>query len=542
MAGKRIVAALVIVLCIGASAWATAQQTAPHPVFATSDQCIACHSNMQDVDGNNVGIGHAWRGTMMALSAKDPYWMAGVRREISERPQLQDFIEDKCSVCHMPMARTTAVANGGSGKIFKFTEGTAAPEEMRLANDGVSCTVCHQISADNFGESESFDGGYIINTVTTEDPSIFGPFDIDTGRHRIMNSASAFQPQKSLHIQKSELCATCHTLFTPAVDDSGNEIGQFAEQAPYLEWRHSAYAETTSCQDCHMPTTTAPITSVLGEPREGMSQHAFRGGNAFMLGIIDKYRDELGVTTPTEDLQRSVAATTEHLQTKAASLDVVNTLIANGEAIIDVRITNHGGHKLPSAYPSRRVWLHVTVTDESGGQVFESGALNGNGSIVGNDNDIDGSTYEPHYAEIVSADQVQIYEPIFVDYKDDVTTGLLSGVRYVKDNRLLPNGFDKATASDAVSVNGVAADDEDFSGGGDTIRYRIPVGDDVSSVRVSARLLYQTIGYRWAYNLEAFDSVETNRFVRIYKENADKSAVVLAETRDTESAHGAARY
>ncbi len=220
----------------------------------------------------------------------------------------------------------------------------------------------------------------------------------------------------------------------------------------------------------------------------------------------------------------------------------MNTLIANGEAIIDVRITNHGGHKLPSAYPSRRVWLHVTVTDESGGQVFESGALNGNGSIVGNDNDIDGSTYEPHYAEIVSADQVQIYEPIFVDYKDDVTTGLLSGVRYVKDNRLLPNGFDKATASDAVSVNGVAADDEDFSGGGDTIRYRIPVGDDVSSVRVSARLLYQTIGYRWAYNLEAFDSVETNRFVRIYKENADKSAVVLAETRDTESAHGAARY
>ena len=77
--------------------------------------------------------------------------MAGVRREIAERPQLQDFIEDKCSVCHMPMARTTAVANGGSGKIFKFTEGTAAPEEARLANDGVSCTVCHQISAENFG-------------------------------------------------------------------------------------------------------------------------------------------------------------------------------------------------------------------------------------------------------------------------------------------------------------------------------------------------------------------------------------------------------
>ena len=108
-------------------------------------------------------------------------------------------------------------------------------------------------------------------------------------------------------------------------------------------------------------------------------------------------------------------------------------------------------------------------------------------------------------------------------------------MRYIKDNRLLPDGFDKATASDAVSVNGAAANDNDFTGGGDTIRYRVPVGDDVSSVHVSARLLYQTIGYRWAHNLEAFDQPETNRFVRIYKENADKSAVVLADTRDTNS-------
>lgn len=539
MAGKRIVATLFFAIGFSVSGWVVAQQSAPHPVFATSDQCIACHSNMRDADGNDVGIGHAWRGTMMALSAKDPYWMAGVRREIAERPHLQEFIEDKCSVCHMPMARTMAVANGGTGKILKFIEDKAGPAETRLANDGVSCTVCHQISADNFGDRESFGGDYIINTITAQDPPIYGPFDIDAGRHRIMHSAAAFQPKKSTNIQKSELCAACHTLFTPAVDGSGSEIGQFAEQTPYLEWQHSAYAETTSCQDCHMPTTTAPISSVLGEPRDAMSQHAFRGGNAFMLGILDSYRDELGVTTPSEDLQRSVAATTKHLQTKAASIEVMDTAVANGEAVFDIRITNRGGHKLPSAYPSRRVWLHVMVTDESGKQIFESGALNANGSIVGNDNDVDGGKYEPHYAEIASAEQVQIYEPIVADYRDDVTTSLLSGVRYLKDNRLLPDGFDKGTASDAVSVNGAAAGDEDFGGGGDTIRYRIAVGDDVSSVNVSARLLYQTIGYRWAHNLAAFDLSETDRFVRIYKENADRSAVVLADTRDTEVPRGA---
>lgn len=530
MAGRRNLVLFFVVTVLGTPTAALAQQSAPHPVFATSSQCIACHSNTQDIDGNDVGIGHAWRGTMMALSAKDPYWMAGVRREIAERPHLQDFIEDKCSVCHMPMARTTAVANGSSGKIFKFTQGTADPEEARLANDGVSCTVCHQISAENFGEDDSFDGGYIMNTVSAQDPPVFGPFDVDVGHHRIMNSASGFQPQQSTHIQKSELCATCHTLFTPAVDGNGSEIGQFAEQAPYLEWRHSGYVETRSCQDCHMPTTTAPASSVLGKPREGMSQHAFRGGNAFMLGIIDKYRDELGVTAPSEDLQRSKEATIEHLQTKAASLEVLNTKVANGKATFDIKISNHGGHKLPSAYPSRRVWLHVTVAGQDGQVLFESGALNENGSIVGNDNDVDGSKFEPHYSQVVTADQVQIYEPIVADYKGDVTTSLLSGVSYAKDNRLLPGGFDKTTASDAISVNGVAAGDDDFTEGGDTVRYQVVVGEDVASVSVDVRLLYQTIGYRWAHNLNAFDLPETNRFVQIYKDNADKSAVVLAST------------
>jgi len=48
--------------------------------------------------------------------------------------------------------------------------------------------------------------------------------------------------------------------------------------------------------------------------------------------------------------------------------------------------------------------------------------------------------------EVRSGDEVQIYESIIADANSRVTTGLLTGVRYVKDNRLLPRGFDKATA------------------------------------------------------------------------------------------------
>ena len=189
------------------------------------------------------------------------------------------------------MARTLARAEGGLGKVFEHLEAARRGEESaRLAMDGVSCTTCHQIRPDNLGEESSFDGNFVIRTDTGVDPRIFGPFDVDDGLSRIMQSATGFLPDSSTHVQQSELCATCHTLFTPSLDAEGREVGRFPEQTPYLEWRHSAFAGSESCQSCHMPeASTAPISSVLGEPREEVSQHVFRGGNAFMLRLLDKY-------------------------------------------------------------------------------------------------------------------------------------------------------------------------------------------------------------------------------------------------------------
>jgi hypothetical protein len=487
---------------------------------------------MIDARGETVSIGYTWRASMMALSAKDPYWLAAVRREMADRPHMRDEIEDVCSVCHMPMFRTQAVANGRSGEIIRYIEGGFSPHEQKFGADGVSCTVCHQISAENLGEHASFDGGYVIEPALPEEAEVYGPYEVDSGLKRVMHSASALTPRQGTHIQRSELCATCHTLFTPAVDGEGQVIGEFAEQAPYLEWRESAYKESDSCQSCHMPEVEVPvpISSVLAEPRENVSRHVFRGGNVFMLKLLNKYRDELGVTTPTADLEQSAQATLDHLQSAAADVSITNVELSGREALIDLSVTNKAGHKLPTAYPSRRAWLHVTVRDQSGSTIFESGALEANGSIVGNDNDADGSTYEPHYQQISSATQVQIYEPIVHDFKQNVTTSLLSGVTYAKDNRLLPRGFDKSAADEAVRVQGAASSDTDFQDGGDSIRYRVELPQGVTSVQVSVELLYQTIGYRWARNLEAYDSFETKRFVGYYKDNADISAVILATT------------
>jgi hypothetical protein len=486
---------------------------------------------MIDQDGSTLSIGHDWRASMMSLSAKDPYWQAAVRREIADHPEYQAEIEDLCSVCHMPMFRTLAVANGRKGEILRYLDGGFTADELTLATDGVSCTVCHQIKADNLGAHESFDGGYVIDT--SPQASVFGPYEIDTGRTHLMQSAANLAPVQSTHIQSAQMCATCHTLSTPTRNADGAIVGHFAEQAPYLEWRESQFAGTQTCQDCHMPEVegTAQIASVLGEARQNVSRHTFRGGNAFMLGLLNRYRDDLGVTTPAAELERAQRLAIDHLQNHTADIAIENLRHEDGHVELDVTVTAHTGHKLPTAYPSRRAWLHVTVAGD-GRTLFESGRLGNDGSIVGNDNDAHADAFEPHYQTISSPEQVQIYEVVIYDRDDRITTSLVAADHYAKDNRLLPLGFDKTHANEDVQVFGRAKTDEDFVAGRDRVRYVVEIPASAANVTVTAELVYQPIGFRWAANLAPYSASEAQRFVRYYRDNAEDSATVIARATE----------
>jgi hypothetical protein len=480
-------------------------------LFETADRCQACHNGLVSPSGKDVSIGVDWRASMMAHSARDPYWQAGVRREVLDHPKAAAAIEHECSRCHMPMAHVTQVTAGGQGTVFQNRTNAAAM-------DGVSCTVCHQIQKDKLGTPESFTGHFVIDTSSAPGTRpVYGPFAIDQSLQGVMHSATQFRPTESPHIQSSELCATCHTLYTDSLDENGNTIGRLPEQVPYLEWRHSDFREVKSCQTCHMPVVNerVRVSSTLGEPREAVSRHTFRGANFWMLRVLNRYRDELGVTPSSQEFELALRDTLAQLEEDSASLGI-DRLERTGDRLhLELNVANFGGHKLPTAYPSRRAWLHVVVREQGGRILFESGAVNPNGSITGNDNDINPTAYEPHYTAITRADQVQIYEDILVDQKGVVTTGLLSGVRYVKDNRLLPQGFDKATASADIAVLGEARDDGNFVGGGDRIRYELPI-TTAGPLVVEAELLYQTIAFRWADNLRSRRAPETDRFVRYY--------------------------
>lgn len=543
--GGAVVGALLFVVAAAAAQpaplaahAASAPAAVAAALFATSDRCLACHNGLLAPGGADASIGSDWQPSMMANAARDPYWQAAVRRELIDHPEAAAAIENECSTCHMPMARFAAHATGGVGSVFAHLPiaPAGAVGLAPFAADGVSCSLCHQIQPDRLGDPASFTGGFVVAPPAAAPGAppraVFGPFEPGPGLARVMRSATGLEPAAAHHLATSELCATCHTLVTHALGPGGTTVGELPEQVPYAEWRHSAFAaEGRSCPSCHLPEADepTPASSVLGEPRQALSRHVFRGGNFVVPRILARFAGELGVTASPQQLELMAARTREHLATGAARLELAAAPAAAGELAVDLAVVNLAGHKLPSAYPSRRAWLHLVVRDAAGGLLFESGAFRPDGSIAGNDNDADPARHEPHHAEIVSADQVQIYEAILAGRDGALTTGLLTAVGYAKDNRLLPRGFVKAAAPADVAVHGAALADPDFAAGGDRVRYRIRVPAAAPRpLRVEAHLRYQPIAHRWAMNLAAYDAVETARFVRYYRAVAADSSAVLA--------------
>ena len=501
-------------------------------LFTHSENCLACHNSLVAPSGEDVSIAAMWRSTMMANSARDPYWHAGVRREVMDHPARSADIQNECAACHMPMAQKIAHAAGGKGEVFAHlpVAQSGGSALRRLAADGISCTVCHQIAPERLGTRDSFNANFVLRP-TPDDGArvIFGPYRIDMGRQVIMRSATGFVQSEAPHIRQSELCATCHTLVTDALGPNGEVIGSLPEQMNYQEWQHSAFnTEQRSCQSCHMPPAQGPVrtSSVLGDPRDQIAQHVFVGGNAFMVRMLSRYRTELGVTAPPSELEATARATVRQLQRETATVSLSTPEIDGNTIAFDVTVRNLTGHKFPTGYPSRRTWLHVTVRNRSGA-VFESGAVEESGAIRDNDNDADPRLYEPHYERITQPEQVQIYEPILGDSAGVPTTGLLTATRYLKDNRLLPRGFDKSTAPPDIAVHGAAAGDADFAGDGDRVRYAIEATGPGPYI-IEVELLYQTIGYRWAHNLENYDAPEPRRFLTYYRSMSRSSSVVVA--------------
>jgi hypothetical protein len=261
-------------------------------------------------------------------------------------------------------------------------------------------------------------------------------------------------------------------------------------------------------------STKITVMPAMASPRNPYGQHTLVGGNAHILEILRDYRTELGIanTTTPGGFDEQIALTQNFLGS-ATSVNVP-ALVTNGDNLeFDVEVTNNAGHKVPTAYPSRRAWLHVVVKS-AGDIIFESGKPDSRGYIStdaarlkadcmaghkleGFDSSL---CYEPHRDVINDESQVAIYETVLGDIHDNITHTLLQGARYLKDNRIPPSGFtnSKAATIEAQTIPSGVAGDDNFNCVGttegcgmDTVRYQVNTEGQTGPYTVEVELLYQ---------------------------------------------------
>ncbi|MGQ1787070.1 T9SS type A sorting domain-containing protein [Saccharicrinis sp. GN24d3] len=486
-------------------------------LFSGSGNCALCHSGSDGVLINSVGrdvspIYH-WQSSMMGNSAKDPYWLAKVSSEVEENPHLKEMIEDKCATCHAPMGRTEAIYNGQT--YYSLIEVLSDP----LSQDGVSCTLCHQIEPDNLSSEESFSGNFIVEPLK----NIFGPYE-NPFTVSMVNIAG-YTPVHGVHIESSALCATCHTLFTPYVDQDGNVAGYFPEQMPYYEWLNSTYPEQgLSCQKCHMPRvdedfTISSLPPNLQNKRNPVFEHHFVGGNTVVNSMLKNNYAELGINSAVPNLDTTAYYALKNLKENTVELNA-NAASVDNMVSVNIELRNKTGHKLPTGFPSRRMWIHFIAKDNQGEIIFESGKYDSQGNILTQ------AGFEEHHDTISNEDNVQVYEAVLGNAQDEVTTVLLESSQYLKDNRIPPVGFNTDQPYyNLIAITGKANDDVNFNksedgvegSGYDRITYLFPFSG--STLNFSIEVCYQSIKPNFVSHLSESTTDESNRFNRMFNDD-----------------------
>jgi hypothetical protein len=133
-----------------------------------------------------------------------------------------------------PLGRSReSIAGKASASDKKLGRGSSPA----LAQDGVTCSVCHQIEKEGLGTDATFNGNVVVSTAVREDERPeYGPFDPDHGHQTLMHSSTAgYLPVHSEHMRDAALCGSCHTLYTDPIVAIGAKLPRFPEQMPYYQ-------------------------------------------------------------------------------------------------------------------------------------------------------------------------------------------------------------------------------------------------------------------------------------------------------------------
>lgn len=131
--------------------------------------------------------------------------------------------------------------------------------------------------------------------------------------------------------------------------------------------------------------------------------------------------------------------------------------------------------------------------------LWQSGQVDAQGRLLGANGqplaaELQGGPYHPHRQQVLTADEVLVYESVMDDGHGLPSFDLLGAEGFLKDNRLLPIGH-QDTTSGPLSTAPIGVSDSDFAPGVDEVAVHVVVSGKPAQIRATLR--YQTFGPRY---------------------------------------------
>jgi hypothetical protein len=479
--------------------------------------CFSCHA---DYDAAHIEPWDTWAGSMMANAVRDPIFWAALDVANHDGAELGfEGVGEFCLRCHAPTGWLEGRANAGSGiNPVGDADGCALAGSLDATDNdfsGITCHFCHRMQINGsppvgqdavYFENASFwiDDQICASTMPhPQAPCRAGPYDYDGLPN---HSLPLHEWSYSAYEVDNDLCGNCHNVTSPLhnlKDESGQDTGvPFPIERTFKEWQQSTLGDRTSpqfenCSACHMPDTTQdPVcaSSQCRNNRSGdMPLHQLAGGNTWIPSILE---GEYGASLDRDpSFEATVGWALELLQNRSASLEMTlpPEIAAGGDLVVDLRVTNLTGHKLPTGYgEGRRMWIQLVVRDGADEVIWESGS------------------WSSASGELSADDQLRVYEVQqgiwnFNGSGQCDVESVASGrhlFHFVKndcvalDNRIPPLGFSGADDLETRPVGYSYPETAPGSGvlvNYDSVSYQVPVPEGTPSpVTVEATLRYQT--------------------------------------------------
>lgn len=296
-----ITALLLLVVSFRASSQEDLKGRYKYKEFESAKKCKTCHT----------GIYEQWKQAMMS-QAYTHHWDEIEYFDVAvahanAKPEFKDAV-DGCNGCHTPLGYMNGVMP------------PARPAENTMANESVSCEVCHLMQGST--TDPPFNYSYVLKPGMTKysgrKPAV------DSPAHKIVTSD---------FYRTTEFCGTCH--------NEKNPFGVWVKSTQ-LEWKEGPYAqEGVRCQDCHMPKGGPFLNALMTKPYDDARIHLFHGAHdpGKVKGTIElRIHPDVREAEPGEPVVLTVAL-----------------------------FNQKTGHKFPTGSVEDRIaWLHVEATDAKG--------------------------------------------------------------------------------------------------------------------------------------------------------------------------------